>query len=56
MTAVYFLKTYLPRSPTTDPLTPLGMEMLQLLAQGLVNQEIANKLFIGEATVRWLTF
>ncbi len=38
--------------PTTDPLTPREVDVLQLVAQGLGNQEIADKLFIGEATVR----
>lgn len=38
--------------PTTDPLTPREVEVLQLVAQGLGNQEIADKLVIGEATVR----
>jgi two-component system, NarL family, response regulator LiaR len=38
--------------PTTDPLTPREAEVLQLVAQGLNNQEIADKLVIGEATVR----
>lgn len=38
--------------PTTDPLTPREVDVLQLLAQGLGNQEIARKLVISEATVR----
>lgn len=40
------------QSPTTDPLTPREVDVLQLVAQGLGNQEIADKLVIGEATVR----
>lgn len=40
------------RPPTAAPLTPREAEVLQLVAQGLGNQEIADKLFIGEATVR----
>ena len=38
--------------PTSDPLTPREVDVLQLVAQGLGNQEIADRLFIGEATVR----
>lgn len=38
--------------PTADPLTPREVDVLQLVAQGLGNQEIADKLVIGEATVR----
>jgi len=38
--------------PTPDPLTPRELEVLRLIAQGLDNQEIADKLVISEATVR----
>ena len=38
--------------PTADPLTPREVDVLQLVAHGLGNQEIADKLVIGEATVR----
>jgi NarL family two-component system response regulator LiaR len=38
--------------PTTDPLTPRELEVLQLVAQGCENREIAGKLFISEATTR----
>ena len=40
------------KPPTADPLTPREVDVLQLVAQGLGNQEIADKLVIGEATVR----
>jgi NarL family two-component system response regulator LiaR len=40
------------RPPTPDPLTPREVEVLQLVAQGLENWEIAQKLVITEATVR----
>ena len=35
-----------------DPLTPRELEVLQLVAHGLGNQEIADRLVISEATVR----
>lgn len=38
--------------PTADPLTPREVEVLQLIAQGLGNQDIADKLVISEPTVR----
>jgi NarL family two-component system response regulator LiaR len=40
------------RPPTTDPLTPRELEVLNLLAQGDENREIAGKLVISEATAR----
>jgi NarL family two-component system response regulator LiaR len=40
------------RPPTTDPLTRRELEVLQCLAQGNENREIAEKLVISEATVR----
>jgi len=38
--------------PTTDPLTEREADILKLVAQGLTNQEIANKLILSEWTVR----
>ena len=37
---------------TPDPLTERELEILQLLAQGVENKEIARRLFLREATVR----
>ena len=38
--------------PTEEPLTGREMDVLQLVAQGLTNQEIAETLVIGVGTVR----
>jgi NarL family two-component system response regulator LiaR len=38
--------------PTPEPLTERELEVLQLVAQGFSNQEIADRLVIGDATVR----
>lgn len=40
------------RPPTSDPLTERELEVLQVVAKGKSNQEIASELVISEATVR----
>lgn len=39
--------------PTKEPLTQRELQVIKLVAQGLNNQEIAQELFISEATVRY---
>ncbi len=41
-----------PADPTNDPLTSRELEILRLVAQGLTNQEIAEKFVVSERTVR----
>ncbi|HKA51593.1 MAG TPA: response regulator transcription factor [Candidatus Dormibacteraeota bacterium] len=41
-----------PASPAPDGLTPREMEVLGLIAQGLSNRQIQERLFVTEATVK----
>jgi two-component system, NarL family, response regulator LiaR len=40
------------QTATTDPLSERELDVLRLLARGMSNQEIADSLVVGEATVR----
>jgi LuxR family transcriptional regulator, maltose regulon positive regulatory protein len=46
-------KSYLPLAqPLIDPLSPRELEVLQLMAQGLSNREISQRLFLALSTVK----
>ncbi len=40
-------------TPLANPLTPRELEVLQLIADGFSNQDIADKLFISKGTVKY---
>ena len=42
-------------SPLIEPLSPRELEVLQLISQGLSNQEIADRLFLALSTVKGYT-
>jgi ATP/maltotriose-dependent transcriptional regulator MalT len=41
--------------PLVEPLTPRELEILNLIVEGLSNQQIASSLFITRGTVKWYT-
>jgi LuxR family maltose regulon positive regulatory protein len=44
-----------PLSPLVEPLSDRELEVLQLVAEGLTNREVAQRLFISLRTVKWHT-
>jgi LuxR family maltose regulon positive regulatory protein len=45
-------KTQVPKSELVEPLSEREIEVLQLIAEGLTNQEIANRLYLSLNTVK----
>lgn len=45
----------LPEQPLVEPLTARELEVLELIAQGLTNQQMADRLIISTGTVKWYT-
>jgi LuxR family maltose regulon positive regulatory protein len=44
--------TQVPRSALIEPLSEREIEVLQLIAEGLTNQEIASRLFLSQHTIK----
>jgi len=45
--------TTIPIQPLDDPLSPRELEVLQLVAKGLTNREVAEMLFLALDTIKW---
>ena len=41
--------------PLVEPLTPRELEVLELIAQGMSNQQVADTLIVSPGTVKWYT-
>jgi LuxR family maltose regulon positive regulatory protein len=44
-----------PDEPVIEPLSSRELEVLQLLSEGLSNKQVADRLFVSVATVKWHT-
>lgn len=53
LAAALVLTRHLEPTPLVDPLTPRELEVLQLVAEGLPNKTIADRLHISEHTVKF---